>query len=318
MMKTSRIPEGETVEVGEVFTDDPNLVARTKATRERPHFVAESLMNDCPPGVKHSVWFCSFWKDSKYPDGPTYKSFAVELCASQVGTVHNCCWLLNVQWQELESEARPMSQMVKRLTDEAKNNALVEAHKDATTPTYYWIIDRVGISLTDAFHKDGQYWEGLVGPKGADPYLLSHEDREHWVNFSIHDEDGMIVCAGRIYGEFCGTEPLKDFGMPELDCTRISLQRSKRPYEEWMYEWCAESGTWIRREKERTKYQHFDECPVHVKNDPFKDREDDDCICEEIGMKMRKEIRESDVQDRIHRNRCVSQTRIPTYKYKRN
>ena len=80
-------------------------------------------------------------------------------------------------------------------------------------PKYYWkiLVDHTGAgsSIDDS---------GVTGPRGCDTRLCANPAK-----FEMFDDDGELYYTGTIYGEYDGSEPLEDFGMPNAGCTRIDI-----------------------------------------------------------------------------------------------
>lgn len=64
--------------------------------------------------------------------------------------------------------------------------------------------------------------EGTIGPSGAT--LDAEQIKEHGSFFMMYDDDGVLYYEGYVTGNFCGLEPLHDFGMPNAGCTMIKMR----------------------------------------------------------------------------------------------
>ena len=76
---------------------------------------------------------------------------------------------------------------------------------------YRWKITQVYL---DCLEDEG----GITGPRGGDENLKSNPNI-----FTMYDDDHNCYYKGMIYGDYDGTEPLYDFGMPNAGCTYIKI-----------------------------------------------------------------------------------------------
>lgn len=81
-------------------------------------------------------------------------------------------------------------------------------------PRYHWTIthDHIG---TDAV--------GTIGPRGA--VLDAETIKKACKGFRMYDADGVLYYEGFICGDFCGFEPLDDFGTPNAGATDIRMRQ---------------------------------------------------------------------------------------------
>jgi hypothetical protein len=77
---------------------------------------------------------------------------------------------------------------------------------------YRWKIDRDYI-------EDGAA-RGVEGPGGLDASI----DLSTGVRFRMLDGDGEVYYGGVIAGDYCGFEPLDDYGMPNAGATSIEYR----------------------------------------------------------------------------------------------
>jgi hypothetical protein len=61
---------------------------------------------------------------------------------------------------------------------------------------------------------------GLTGPRNKSRHTANE------TAFKMYDDDGALYYAGKIWGDFDGSEPLDDFGTPAAGCTEIKLRDS--------------------------------------------------------------------------------------------
>ncbi len=75
---------------------------------------------------------------------------------------------------------------------------------------YYWEITE------DLIQED------LVGVCNGDESLKDKEGVPT-STFELYDDDDILYCRGKIYGDFDGFEPQDDYGMPSLGVTTTKI-----------------------------------------------------------------------------------------------
>jgi hypothetical protein len=99
-------------------------------------------------------------------------------------------------------------------TVKAKATQIVNRLEEA----YRWVITRDRIADLDAPVGTNSNAQGLAGPFDADDGVTTNPTR-----FAMYDDDGECYYEGMLYGDFCGFEPLDDFGAPNAGCTAIKI-----------------------------------------------------------------------------------------------
>tara|TARA_Y100000310_G_scaffold236836_1_gene240085 strand:- start:225 stop:497 length:273 start_codon:yes stop_codon:yes gene_type:complete len=79
--------------------------------------------------------------------------------------------------------------------------------------SYYWKITRDRIS-----DPDEKSSKGVSGPGDCDATLKTNPAK-----FSLYDDDDNCYYEGMLYGNYCGFEPLDDFGEGWAGCTYVKI-----------------------------------------------------------------------------------------------
>ena len=88
-----------------------------------------------------------------------------------------------------------------------------EEYKVENFAGYRWIITRDRIS-----DPDEKSSKGTQGPHNCNFTLKTNPTR-----FSLYDDDDNCYYEGMLYGDYCGLEPLDDFGEGWAGCTYVKI-----------------------------------------------------------------------------------------------
>jgi hypothetical protein len=87
---------------------------------------------------------------------------------------------------------------------------------------YAWIVTQD--------HLDDKKVE-VIGPSNASPEQIEELKAGAGETFKMYDDDGELYYTGRIIGDYCGFEPLDDYGEPNAGATEIKYKNDKDEWE---------------------------------------------------------------------------------------